>query len=103
MPDRTDKIETDLILEIVSDQFSCPVKILTGRERSSTAVEARHVAMSVMRAVFRTTFVGIGVVFNRDHSTVVHAIQRVDRSKKLQTKALEVVKEYRSRIKNHSK
>jgi len=101
MPDPRNKKETDLILETVSALFSCPVDLLTGRGRSHALADARHVAMSVMRAVLKHTFTEIGMVFKRDHSTVVHAVQKVDSSKKLQNKALDVVKEYRTRIKSY--
>lgn len=103
MSGQRNKKETDLILETVSVLFSCPVEILIGRGRSRDLADARHVAMSVIRAVMRFTFAEIGTVFKKDHSTVVHAIQKVDRSKILQNKALEVVKEYRAKIKNHPK
>ena len=83
-----------IILEAAALQFGVTVEDLGGASREARVVNARHVAMSVMRVFFECSFADIGKVFNRGHSTVMHACKRVElpQNKVLQDAAIIVAK-----------
>jgi chromosomal replication initiation ATPase DnaA len=49
------------------------------------------------------TLAEIAILFNRDHSTVIHAKRKVDINKKLQEAALRVAKKYKSETEDEMK
>ena len=51
--------------------------------------------MSLMKILMDCTLAEIAHIFNRDHSTVIHAKRKVDSNKKLQEIALKVAKRYK--------
>jgi len=59
-----------------ADYYDLPISTLTGRSRRANAVEARHVAMYVALAKGHRV-VDIGNAFNRHHSTVSKACQKI--------------------------
>jgi chromosomal replication initiator protein len=86
----------NLILALVSEEFSCEPEDLFIRNRSARNSNARHVAMSLMRVLLDCTLVEIAILFKRDHSTVIHAKKKVDFNKKLQESALKIAKKYKN-------
>lgn len=64
----------------VANRFGFTVDQLRSRSRKSNVVWARHVAMWLAREKTRRSFPAIGRTFgNRDHSTVMHACERMNR------------------------
>lgn len=51
---------------------------LIGRSRIAKTVRARHVAMYLCREILGESLGKIGREFKRDHSSVVHATQRIE-------------------------
>ena len=84
------------ILEAAALQFGVTVGDLKGKSKEARVVNARHVAMSVMRVFFECSFADIGRVFNRGHATVMHACKRIEmpQNKVLQDAAITVAKAY---------
>lgn len=66
------------IVRIVAAQFDVPVSTLRTRSRSQAAVLPRQCAMYLARELTDASQQTIGKFFDRDHSTVVHACQRID-------------------------
>lgn len=85
-----------LILTLVAQQFLCDPLIMLERGRTARAANARHVAMALMRILLDCTLAEIAHLFNRNHTTVMHAKRKVDNDKKLQQIALEVAKQYKT-------
>jgi chromosomal replication initiation ATPase DnaA len=90
------------ILETAAYQFGVTVKDMKGKSREIRIVNARHVAMSLMRVFFECSFADIGRVFNRGHATVMNACQRVEfpRNKVLQEAAIIVAKAHVAHLKS---
>lgn len=64
-----------------SSYFAIPVDSLISRRRDRRTVQARGVAMFVTREVCGSTLSEIGTLYgDRDHSTVLAAVRRVERS-----------------------
>lgn len=103
MDSRFTKENQSLILALVAKQFLCDPQILFERRRTARASNARHVAMALMRILLDCTLAEIAHLFNRDHTTVIHARRKVDKDKKLQQIALEIAKQYKAATENEMK
>jgi chromosomal replication initiator protein len=58
-----------------------PVQALAGKSRSKPIAEARHVAMYLLREDGELALKQVGLLLgHRDHSTVIHGVQKVSRS-----------------------
>ncbi|MFQ5352517.1 MAG: helix-turn-helix domain-containing protein, partial [Candidatus Binatia bacterium] len=67
----------------VSTHFGLSRQDLIARRRTKKVAEARQVAMYIMRQHTGASFPAIGdFLGGRDHSTVVHACQSVERKRK---------------------
>ena len=68
-----------LIRKAVAEAFDVKVADLSSQSRKQTTVMARGVAIWLNRQLVRTSFKKIGQQFgNRDHSTIMHAWQKID-------------------------
>ena len=65
------------IAELVSGQFRVSLEDLRSRSRKRAVAFPRQVAMYLARKYTEESLVDIGKTFNRDHSTVLHAIKSV--------------------------
>lgn len=75
---RTSPLRLRAWLELVARQLGTTHDELVGRVRTRHVVEARQVAMYILRRETGMSFPEIGNLFGRDHSTVVHAAQGVE-------------------------
>ena len=66
-----------MISELVSGQFKVSVKELQSKSRKRAITIPRQIAMYLARKHTEESLVDIGKIFNRDHSTVLHAIKVV--------------------------
>ena len=73
------------IAEITAEEFDIPLMKMRGSRGSQKAALARAVAMFLASRHTPKGYVEISRVFNREHSTVGHAVKRVERQ--LQTDA----------------
>jgi chromosomal replication initiator protein len=98
-----DDAKYGVILEASARQFGVTVEDIKGPSREARIVNARHVAMSLMRVFFECSFADIGKVFNRGHATVMNACKRVEfpRNKRLQEAAIIVAREHVTQIKSN--
>ena len=65
-------------LKLYSLKHSIKPEDLSGKTRHGHIVAARHVAMWFLKNNSPYSFNKIGEIFNRDHSTVMHAANKVD-------------------------
>lgn len=65
------------IVAAVADAYKVPWHKIIGRQRAAYYVEPRHVAMHLCRKMTGYSLPRIGRLFERDHTTVMHACQRV--------------------------
>ncbi|MCA1692617.1 MAG: chromosomal replication initiator protein DnaA [Actinobacteria bacterium] len=72
------RITPNMILEATSEMYGHPIEELCGKSRSRPLVQARQVGMFVFRELTDYSYPAIGRVFgNRDHTTVMHAVDKV--------------------------
>jgi chromosomal replication initiator protein len=79
-PPKARLVSDQAILDAVSAYFSIGVEALIGRRRDQHTALARHVAMYLLRQETNLSLSTIGKVLgSRDHTTVLHACQRISR------------------------
>lgn len=71
------QIEMADVLRAVADYFSVPLESLRGSGRVREVVVPRQIAMYLIRDLTGHSLPEVGVFFGRDHSTVLHATQKV--------------------------
>lgn len=87
------------ILSYVSRYYQLEESVVTGQQRVRAAVEARQIAMYLIRVMTNLSQDNIGQLFdNRDHSTVIHSIKQVEQKMKKNPAFAEMVKELKTNI-----
>ena len=71
------KLTLETILNSAADFFSLPVAELIGRNRSAKIALPRQIVMYVMREELGASLPQIGHALGRDHTTVMHGIDRI--------------------------
>ena len=67
-----------LIISQVCKFYSIDEIVLRGSKKNKGTAEARQVAMYLIRQLTNLSLPDIGREFNRDHSTVLHSIRKVE-------------------------
>jgi len=74
------KTSPQVILKTVADFFNIPAADLTKRSRKKEVVKPRQIAMYLLREEIKLSFPEIGQKLGgRDHSTVIHACEKIKR------------------------
>jgi chromosomal replication initiator protein len=78
---RTYEIKPDIeaIQRVVSDRFHIRLADLKSKRRTQRVAFCRQVAMYLCRKITSNSFPSIGEHFGRDHSTVIHAFNLIER------------------------
>jgi len=72
------------IINTVADYYNLTTQQLTGRIRTNQIAMARHIAMYLIRTLLDVPFLKIGALFGgKDHSTVMKAVKKVEKSLKV--------------------
>lgn len=64
-------------IKIVADFYRMPVARVVSAVRTADVVKVRHVAMYVLRKIRHLSLNVTGSYFNRDHTTVLHGVNKV--------------------------
>ncbi|GIU93254.1 MAG: hypothetical protein KatS3mg011_2160 [Acidimicrobiia bacterium] len=73
----TKAVDGPQIIRATAAAFGCPVDEVLGPTRRQPIVLCRQVAMYLCRELTDLSLPKIGALFNRDHTTVMHAIEKV--------------------------
>jgi chromosomal replication initiator protein len=94
------KIGIDLIQQIVADYFNIKIQELSSRKRPENIAKARQIAMYITRQLTDYSLVQIGQYFGgKDHTTVMHAIDKIEKMIKADDKFKTTVDELMARVK----
>lgn len=66
------------IIKAGSKVFNLSIERLQSKSRQSDIVRARNICMYIMKKKLLLSLCTIGKTFNRDHTTVIHALKCVD-------------------------
>ena len=100
--DTTDILPTaEVIIEETGKFYSIEDADLRGQSRTKETSLARQIAMYLIRNMTKLSLKEIGKEFsNRDHTTVLHAIERIEEFCKTKPEIAEVVKDIRTNVNN---
>ena len=90
---------SDVIIREVCKFYGIEDTVLRGQSRAKDTATARQIAMYLIRSQTTLTLNDIGREFgNRDHTTVLHAINRVEERMKNDADLTEIVKDIKANI-----
>ena len=93
------KISEQKILNIVSSYYNLSVYQITGKIKTGQIVNARHIAIYLIRNLLDVSLKQIGEAFsNRDHTTIMHSIEKVEQMLKDDKETRVVIEELKKRI-----
>lgn len=96
---RPKQITMELIQEIVSSYFKIKVDDLIAKKRTRNVTYPRQIAMYLCRELTDTSLPRIGEVFGgRDHTTVIHAHDKITRERNEDDKLSNTIKELIKKI-----
>ncbi len=78
IPETGQEIRPDAILEETAEYFGLGREDLISKSRSRPLTTARHVAMYLLRELTGLSLIRIGEHFERDHTTVLHGIKKIE-------------------------
>ena len=78
-----------LIISQVCKFYNLDESVLRGTQKNKGTAEARQVAMYLIRKLTNLSLPDIGKEFNKDHSTVLYAIRKVEVALKSEDKSLQ--------------
>ncbi len=77
-PDQNRVVTPELIINVVADHFGISQADMASKKKSNDIVYPRQIAMYLCRALTESSYSAIGAFLgNRDHSTVMHAIEKI--------------------------
>ena len=88
------------IQKAVAEYYDLTVENLKSKKRTANINKARQIAMYLCKMTTEETIERIGLEFNRDHATVIHACDKIDEEYKKNDELKEQVKEIKIKISN---
>ncbi len=94
----------DNILDYISKYYGIEKEIICGQQRVKDAVAARQIAMYLMRRMICMNLADIGKEFgDRDHTTVLHSLDKVEKQMRSDPAFAETVKQITTNINNSAR
>lgn len=87
------------IQKAVADYYKLTVEVLKGKRRSANIAYPRMLAMYLCRILTDQSFPRIGLEFGgRDHSTVIHAVDKIEDDLKNNSQLKEIINEIKTKL-----
>ena len=87
------------IQKAVADYYKLTVEVLKGKKRSANIAYPRMIAMYMCRILTDQSFPRIGLEFGgRDHSTVIHAVDKITEDLKENSQLKEIINEIKAKL-----
>lgn len=101
--DKSDILPTaEIIIEEVAKYYSLDEEALRGQSRSGNILQARQVAIHLIREMTKLSLNEIGQKLgNRDHSTINNSIRKIETALKEDTELREIIKDITYNINAH--
>jgi chromosomal replication initiator protein len=93
-------ITPEVILEATSQLFNFPIEEIRGKSRRRPLVQARQISMYVFRELTDMSYPAIAREYDRDHTTVIHAVERVTTMMKEKRQVYDQVTELTQVVRN---
>ncbi len=96
------KMTQEKIFDIVSHYFSIDRKDLVGRKRNKEIVEPRQICIYLMWTQLAIPLSTIGQIFGRDHTTIIHARDKIMEQVKSNKQMKNMINELISQLKDNA-
>ena len=97
---KTSSLSEDTIVDVVSSYFNIPKDDLVGRKRNKEIVEPRQICIYLMWSLLTIPLTTIGQTFNRDHTTIIHARDKIMEQVKTSPATQKIVDDITKKIKS---
>lgn len=91
-------ISEDSILEVIATYFNIKKSDLLGKRRQKSIAVPRHIAIYFCRTLLNLSYPQIGEVFNRDHTTALHAFEKIFKEKDVDNELKQTLEEIHKRL-----
>lgn len=88
----------EIIIKEVSKYFQVDENALIGKNKSKETVLPRQISMYLIRELIQLSYPDIGKYFNRDHSTVIHAVNKIEETIRTDSEFKNEIKDIRNNI-----
>ncbi len=88
----------ELIIEETARCYDVPISEMTSKSRSRDVVNARQVAMFIIRSETNLSLLEIGKLFDRDHTTVLHSLDKIERQAREDRETMENIRDIKSNV-----
>jgi chromosomal replication initiator protein len=78
LPQTDQEIRPSMIMDETATYFGLEVSDLVSKSRTRLQTTARHVAMYILRELTGLSLIKIGELFERDHTTVLHGVKKIE-------------------------
>ena len=96
----TNQINAQKIIAIVADYYNLTPSQITGKDRNSQLVLARHISMYLIRQYIDMPLKKVGEIFGgKDHTTVMSALSKVDKELKTNDQLGKAIEDLEKKIK----
>ncbi|MGI6584928.1 MAG: chromosomal replication initiator protein DnaA [Gracilibacteraceae bacterium] len=92
------KITPSLIKDIIGNYYNISIEDFTAKKRNKSIVLPRQIAMFLCRELTDLSLPRIGEEFDRDHTTIMHAYEKISSDLKTDTQLKSVLEELKSKI-----
>lgn len=86
------------IMEAVANYFYIPVEQMISQNRSKDVAYPRQMAMYMIRQELEYSFPDIAKIFKRDHTTVMHACNKIEEERRNSRETEDVIKKLHNNI-----
>jgi chromosomal replication initiator protein len=92
----------DQVVKNISRDFQLGEAELYSPSRKKELIPARHLAMYLLHTVLGISFFQVGKKFNRDHTSVIYAVSKIEEKMKVDQKFSQTIETISNSIKNKS-
>lgn len=96
-------ISIGTIVKEVASYFSIEISDIKGKKRTAIIKDARNVAIYLTRKITQYSTTEIGTYFDRDHSTITHSIDKVEKERKTNSELAQTLDTLETRIRKSTK
>ena len=97
---KKDGLICSAIIQEVSEYYNIQIKDLSNASRKMQTTKPRHVAMYLIKNNTKMSYTAIGLLFKRDHSSVIHACTLIEAEIKHYPDLAHDVREITKKIRN---
>lgn len=90
----------DYIVEKIAAYYNLSVEDILGKGKTKNIANARQTAIYLMRKLTGLTLAEIGSALNRDHSTVLHSIRKIEESIATDSQLADTIRDITANITN---